>query len=176
MSEMNHSLPGQADEGAWPEIRSHEAGQKHTARKAVKQSSGSLTRLARICAGGTAIAALARPVLAQVESEAAASAHLFTSSQVVGFSVVIGVISAALLSTLWLVRQRGNLENESREIRSALSDAHQRISQYQALIADKNRRIVVWDGNERPNRNCLASFQPKPVRRRTANSWRSASG
>jgi signal transduction histidine kinase len=150
MSEMNHSLPGQADEGAWPDIRSHEAGQMHTARKAVKQSSGSLTRLARICAGGTAIAALARPVLAQVESEAAASAHLFTSSQVVGFSVVIGVISAALFSTLWLVRQRGNLENESREIRSALSDAHQRISQYQALIADKNRRIVVWDGNERP--------------------------
>jgi PAS domain-containing protein len=48
------------------------------------------------------------------------------------------------------VRQRGNLESESREIRSALSDAQQRISQYQALIADKNRRIVIWDGGERP--------------------------
>ncbi|TCU16278.1 PAS domain-containing sensor histidine kinase [Rhizobium sullae] len=153
MSKVTHNLPGQADEGVWPDVRSVEAGEKHTcatARTTVKVSSGSLARLARICTGGTAIAALARPVLAQVESEATASAHLFTSSQVVGFSVVIGVISAALLSTLWLVRQRGNLEYESREIRSALSDAHQRISQYQALIADKNRRIVVWDGNERP--------------------------
>jgi len=107
-------------------------------------------RLAQIFAGGTAISALARPVMAQVESEAAASAHLFTSSQVIGVSVVIGVISAALLSTLWSVRQRGNIETESREMRTALSDAQQRISQYQALIADKNRRIVIWDGNERP--------------------------
>ncbi|MGO7969305.1 hypothetical protein ACC720_39435, partial [Rhizobium ruizarguesonis] len=73
------------------------------------------------CAAGTALAALARLVLAQGEQQAAASAPLFTSSQVVGVSVVIGVISAALLSPLWLVRPRGNLENESREIRSALS-------------------------------------------------------
>jgi signal transduction histidine kinase len=109
-----------------------------------------LARITKICAAGTAIATLARPVLAQVESDAAASAHLFTSGQVIGVSVVFGVISAALLSTLWLVRQRGNLESESREIRSALSDAQQRISQYQALIADKNRRIVIWDGGARP--------------------------
>ncbi|MFP3544964.1 ATP-binding protein [Rhizobium sp. SIMBA_035] len=153
MPDVEKSLPAQVDDGARPDIRQVAAAQHNTpaaAGRAVKQGKSSLTRLAKICAGGTAIAALARPVLAQVESEAAASAHLFTSSQVVGVSVVIGVISAALLSTLWLVRQRGNLETESRDIRTALSDAQQRISQYQALIADKNRRIVVWDGSERP--------------------------
>ncbi|MBB6224018.1 PAS domain-containing sensor histidine kinase [Rhizobium leguminosarum] len=153
MSELKHSLPGQADDGARAGRRPLMAGQEHqsaTAHEAAKQEHGSLARFLKACAAGTALAALARPVLAQTEQQAAAAAHLFTSSQVVGVSVVIGVISAALLSTLWLVRQRGNLESESREIRSALSDAQQRISQYQALIADKNRRIVIWDGNARP--------------------------
>ncbi|EJC81908.1 LOW QUALITY PROTEIN: histidine kinase [Rhizobium leguminosarum bv. trifolii WSM2297] len=152
MSEMKNSLPGQADDGARAGRRPLMAGQDHqfaTAHEAAKQDR-SLARFLKACAAGTAFAALARPVLAQTEQQATASAHLFTSSQVVGVSVVIGVISAALLSTLWLVRQRGNLESESREIRSALSDAQQRISQYQALIADKNRRIVIWDGNARP--------------------------
>jgi len=153
MPDVNQSLPGQVDDGAWPEAHPIAAAKNYTfatAGRAVKQGRGSLMRLAQICAGGTAISALARPVMAQVGSEAAASAHLFTSSQVIGVSVVIGVISAALLSTLWSVRQRGNIETESREMRTALSDAQQRISQYQALIADKNRRIVIWDGNERP--------------------------
>jgi len=108
-----------------------------------------LARFLRICASGTAIAGLARPVLAQTDAPAAA--RLFTSAEMVTTSVVLGIISAALLSTIWLIRQRGNLETESREIRTALSDANQRISRYQALIADKNRRIVIWDGpNTRP--------------------------
>ena len=69
----------------------------------------------------------------------------------VGFSLVLGILSAALISAVWLIRQRGNIQAESHEIRSALSDANQRISRYQALIADKNRRIVIWDGhNGRP--------------------------
>ncbi|WP_454852939.1 ATP-binding protein [Rhizobium binxianense] len=152
MSGMKNSLSEQAEDGLCADRRLPGTGRKYrsAAQAAVKREYRSLARLSKICAAGVAIAALARPALAQVESEAAASSHLFTSSQVVGVSVVIGIISAALLSTLWLVRQRGNLESESREIRTALSDAQQRISQYQALIADKNRRIVIWDGVARP--------------------------
>ncbi|EPE95549.1 PAS domain-containing sensor histidine kinase [Rhizobium grahamii] len=144
MSEMTHSLVEQAEVGAYADHCPVQSGERNPV------STGIVSRVARIFAAGTAIASIARPVFAQVETETVAAAHLFTSSQVVGLSVVIGVISAALLSTLWVVRQRGNLESESREIRSALSDAQQRISQYQALIADKNRRIVIWDGGERP--------------------------
>ncbi|MBB3290544.1 MULTISPECIES: PAS domain-containing sensor histidine kinase [unclassified Rhizobium] len=119
-----------------------------------KQGKGRLARLSRLLrlsVFGGLIAGLAGPVLAQSNSAAQASMRLFTSSEMAVFSVIIGVISAALLSTMWMVRQRGNMESESREIRTALSDANQRISQYQALIADKNRRIVIWDGpNARP--------------------------
>ena len=58
---------------------------------------------------------------------------------------MLGALGAALLSAVWLVRQRGNMEAETQDMRSALSDAQQRISKYEALIADKNRRIVVWE-------------------------------
>ena len=119
-----------------------------------KQCKGRLARLSRLLklsVFGGLLSGLAEPVLAQSNGAAQTSMRLFTSSEMAVFSVIIGVISAALLSTMWMVRQRGNMESESREIRTALSDANQRISQYQALIADKNRRIVIWDGqNARP--------------------------
>ncbi|MCM2294428.1 ATP-binding protein [Allorhizobium sp. BGMRC 0089] len=71
----------------------------------------------------------------------------FTSGEMIGIALIVGAISATLLSTLWLLRQRNSMVAEGREMRSALSDANQRISRYQALIADKNRRIVIWDGS-----------------------------
>ncbi len=152
MSEVMQSLIDQAEDGACTRPCPLRSGHRKLIgdHKSSKRGARVLARVAAVFAAGTAIASIARPVFAQAQSEAAASAHLFTSSQVVGLSIVIGAISAALLSTLWVVRQRGNLETEAREVRSALSDANQRISQYEALIADNNRRIVIWDGDERP--------------------------
>lgn len=97
---------------------------------------------------GTALAGLAGSAFAEVQAGVPVSARLFTSAEMVTSSLVIGVISAVMLSAVWLIRQKGNIEAESREVRTALSDANQHISRYQALIADKNRRIVVWDGPE----------------------------
>ena len=94
----------------------------------------------------TALSGFSGVAFAAVEVEEAVTARLFTSAEMVTSSLVIGVISAALLSAIWLIRQKGNIENESRETRAALSDAKQTISRYHSLIADKNRRIVVWDG------------------------------
>ena len=73
MPEEEKSLPGQVDDGVRPEAYLRAAAQNDklaAAGRAVKQGKGSLMRLAQICAGGTAISALARPVMAQVESEA----------------------------------------------------------------------------------------------------------
>ncbi|MCY1487488.1 Sensor histidine kinase RcsC [compost metagenome] len=97
--------------------------------------------LRHLLAGTTLFAAT--DALAQVAPQ---KANIFGSSEVVTFSVLIGVVSAAMISAIWLIRQRGNIEAENRELRSDLSDANQRLSRYQALVADKNRRIVVWDG------------------------------
>jgi signal transduction histidine kinase len=105
---------------------------------------GRITRFGSALLGGTALSALAGAAAAQPAGSAAT--RLFSSTEVIVSSLVLGALGAALLSAVWLVRQRGNMEAESQEMRSALSDAQQRISKYEALIADKNRRIVVWDG------------------------------
>ncbi len=117
-------------------------------RSAVKTLSGQHLSL-RVLVSGSAMATLATNALAQQPADS--TARLFSSTEVVVSSLVIGALGAALLSALWLVRQRGNMEAETQEMRSALSDAHQRISKYEALIAEKNRRIIIWDGsNSRP--------------------------
>ncbi len=108
-----------------------------------------LLRWRRACLAGTMLAGMLLPAIAKAEAVPSEARRLFTSVEMVGFSLVIGILSAALLSAVWLIRQRGALEAESHEMRSALSDAKQRISRYQAIIADKNRRIVIWDGNDR---------------------------
>lgn len=71
---------------------------------------------------------------------------LYTTGGIAGAAVLAGILSAAFISSFWNARRRNSVEAESREIRSALSEASQKISSYQALIADKNRRIVIWDG------------------------------
>ncbi|WJR68877.1 ATP-binding protein [Neorhizobium sp. CSC1952] len=104
---------------------------------------GRLARFGSAFLSGTAICGLATAAIAQPSGNPAA--RLFSSTEVIVSSVVMGALGAALLSAVWLVRQRGNMEAETQEMRSALSDAQQRISKYEALIADKNRRIVVWE-------------------------------
>lgn len=75
-----------------------------------------------------------------------ATTGLFTTSGIAGISILAGVLSAAFISAAWQIRRRNNAEAENREVRAALSEASRKISSYEALIADKNRRIVIWDG------------------------------
>jgi signal transduction histidine kinase len=95
-------------------------------------------RLARLLAAGSALASLAGPAWA-------AGPYLATSEIVTG-SLMLGVMSATMVSAIWMIRQRGRMEAERRELKAHLSDARHNISRLQALIGDKDRRIVVWDG------------------------------
>lgn len=122
---------------------------KLAAEKSVRRSGlvgGRLPRLWTTCMSGTVLAGLSAQGMAQAEAVVVPAERLFTSADMTGYALVVGVLSAILLSAGWLIRQRGRLEAEGNEMRAALSDANQRISRYQALIADKNRRIVIWDG------------------------------
>jgi signal transduction histidine kinase len=110
----------------------------------LKRAGGRIPSLLRRFMASSTLVAFACPAFAAAER--VATANLFGSSEVVTFSVLIGVVSAAMLSAIWLIRQRGNMETDNRELNTALADANHRISRFQALIADKNRRIVVWEG------------------------------
>ncbi|QRI63056.1 PAS-domain containing protein [Shinella sp. PSBB067] len=95
-------------------------------------------RLASILAASSALASVAGP--------AHAAGPYLATTEIVTVSMLLGVMSAAMVSALWMIRQRGRMEAENRELRAHLSDARHNVSRFQALIGDKNRRIVVWDG------------------------------
>jgi signal transduction histidine kinase len=82
---------------------------------------------------------------AVAEAAETVPARLFSSVNIMGFSAAAGLISVSLIAAFALMRKRNVMESENRQIRTALSDAKSKISRYESLIADKNRRIVVWD-------------------------------
>lgn len=109
--------------------------------------------LTRACAllSSTILAGWSSSAFAQTIGGGTSAPRMFSSTETIGYSIILGTLCAALLSVVWLVRQRGNIENEFHDYRSALSDAKQDISKYQALISDNSRRIVLWeDETDRP--------------------------
>ncbi|MFB2553005.1 PAS domain-containing sensor histidine kinase [Ensifer soli] len=109
----------------------------------------SLSAFFRSTTAAFALGSVAAPAFAAVDG--IVTGAIFRSTEVIAFSIVFGGISAAMLSALWMIRQRGRAESENRSLRGAMSDARHRIGRLQALITEKDRRIVVWDGlSERP--------------------------
>lgn len=70
----------------------------------------------------------------------------FSSVNIMGIAAAAGLVSVSLIAAFALMRKRNVMESENRQIRTALFDARSKISRYESLIADKNRRIVIWDG------------------------------
>ncbi len=100
---------------------------------------------------GTVLSGFASVAQAQQTTVLETGERLFSSSETITYSLFIGIVSATLFSIVWLVRQRGNIEAETNEYRTALSEANAKISKYEALISDKSRRIVIWESaGERP--------------------------
>ncbi len=72
---------------------------------------------------------------------------LFANSfEVVNFALVIGAVSAAMISAIWLIRERGKIAADNVELRAALSEAHTDISRYESLIVENDRLYAIWDG------------------------------
>lgn len=105
-----------------------------------------------VAAFGGARTLLATSALFSTTGLAGAADALFpfsmasTTSEIVNFSVVLGAISAALLSATWMIRERARIEADNVDLRASLADANAKLERYQALVTDKDRCILVWDG------------------------------
>ncbi len=97
----------------------------------------------------TALTAACAPALAQEGGvvRALTDGGLFANSfEVVNFALVIGAVSAAMISAIWLIRERGKISADNSELRSALSEAHTDVARLESLIVEKDRTYVIWDG------------------------------
>ena len=98
------------------------------------------------------VAAMALLPALGASAVAAETARLLSTSslEIINFAMVIGAISAAMISAIWLIRERGKIDAENGSLRASLADANARASRYQSLIVERDRRIIVWEGSGQP--------------------------
>ncbi|WP_425475351.1 ATP-binding protein [Shinella oryzae] len=137
MSELKRGRSGQAF-GMPERDRAHSVAPQNSFMVNRRLMRPVARRLASVLAAGSALTMLAGP--------AHAAGPYLATTEIVTVSMLLGVMSAAMLSAIWMIRQRGRMEAENRELRAHLSDARHNVSRLQALIGDKDRRIVMWDG------------------------------
>jgi signal transduction histidine kinase len=74
-----------------------------------------------------------------------------TSLQVIEVSMFLGAMGAALLSAVWMIRERGKVAAENQSLRSRVADLTASLERSDALLASRDSRIVIWDGkSEKP--------------------------
>ena len=120
---------------------------KYEAGRKIKPASGRvgkpyhLRRLKYWLVGGISLLTLTKAQAAEETTNLSLS-----SLDVITFAMVIGAVSAAMISAIWLIRERGKIDIENRKLRASLADANARASRYQSLVIDRNRRIIIWEG------------------------------
>jgi hypothetical protein len=93
----------------------------------------------------------AASLLALVPGTAAAAdqAAAFTTVDVIQLAVLLGVLSAALLSAIALIRERARIAAENVELRGRVADLGAALQRSESLLNLRDQRVVVWSADNR---------------------------
>jgi signal transduction histidine kinase len=64
--------------------------------------------------------------------------------EVIQFAVFAGVMGAALLSAIWLIRERGRTAADNVALRAKVADLNNALSRTDALLNLRDQRLVIW--------------------------------
>ncbi|WEX09430.1 PAS domain-containing sensor histidine kinase [Chelativorans sp. AA-79] len=78
------------------------------------------------------------------------SAFSLTTVEVIQLSIFAGVMGAAFLSAVWLIRERGRTAAENADLKNRVAELSGALSRAEALLNLRDQRIIVWHGSERP--------------------------
>ncbi|WP_295811550.1 PAS domain-containing sensor histidine kinase [uncultured Nitratireductor sp.] len=71
--------------------------------------------------------------------------------EVIQLAVFVGIMGAAFLSAIWLIRQRARIAAENLELRARVAELSGALGRSDALLNLKDQRAVVWGGSaEKP--------------------------
>jgi signal transduction histidine kinase len=117
---------------------------------------------ARLLSGGAMLGALASQALAQVPAGRAHGADVFSvdTLEVIQLAMFAGVMSAALLSAVWLIRERARIAAENLELRGQIADLGASLQRSEALLNLRDQRIVVWS-SDRKKPELLGGLAPE---------------
>lgn len=68
----------------------------------------------------------------------------FGTIEVMQFSIVAGVMGAALISAIWLIRERGRIATENAELRARIAALDASVQRAEAFLDLKDQRLVIW--------------------------------
>ncbi len=110
-------------------------------------------RGAGVIRGTTWLWALGTTAVTPVAAVAQAAAPMVgsqpvTTLDVLQFSIFAGVLGAAFLSAIWLIRQRARIAAENLELRARLAELSSALGRSEALLNLKDQRTVVWSAGE----------------------------
>ena len=127
-----------------------QAGKAGTGRRADSRW-GQRSRAARpgralLTLAGGIVLSMALP-LAPALAQAGAISLGFTTVEVIQLAVLIGVMGAALLSAIALIRERARIAAENAELRARIADLNATIQRGDALLNLRDQRLVVWSSD-----------------------------
>lgn len=64
--------------------------------------------------------------------------------EVIQVAVFAGVMGAALLSAIWLIRERGRIAADNMELRGRIAELNTALQRSDALLNLKDQRLIVW--------------------------------
>ena len=91
------------------------------------------------------------PVAASAQSGAGLPVESLSigTFEVIQFAVFAGVLGAAMLSAIWLIRERTRIATENADLRSRVADLNAALQRSEALLNLRDQRIVAWSGDNR---------------------------
>jgi len=105
----------------------------------------------RVAAPASAIFGVLSPAAAMAQTQAGlpvAGLSLGTF-EVMQFAVFAGVLGAAMMSAIWLIRERTRVSTENADLRSRVADLNAALQRGEALLNLRDQRVVVFGGDNR---------------------------
>ena len=87
--------------------------------------------------------------LAHAQEARSRSLFSFGTVEVMQLSMFAGVMGAALLSAVFLIRERARTAAENVELRSRIADLNAAIQRSEALLNLRDQRVIVWNNDGR---------------------------
>jgi signal transduction histidine kinase/PAS domain-containing protein len=73
------------------------------------------------------------------------------TAEVFQIAIFAGVMGAALISAIWIIRERARIERENGDLRGRIADLSATVQRADALLHVKDQRVVVWmDDHRKP--------------------------
>ncbi len=139
---------GTASEAAAPSDHKPE----RTARRAWRR--GLVARLRLIALSGTALAAVSSTAAAGLfdgSSGDAGAPGAIDAFATIQLAIFFGIVGTAILSAMWLIRDRSRMAEENANLRGRVADLNAALQRSESLLNLKNWKLIVWAGkNERP--------------------------